>query len=193
MDNLQPAKATQMQGFMDAMKQRGNSKQELYTFAKASLSLLQNEFEKLSLCSVRIEENRVNRRQKSALILNKIAGSQLSLASSQKTYHFPAAVPMKKCLSKHPLLDSAYYHEKGATEVISELASKRFADSEKIEAGVEIEATLLVHDLMSGVDGYTGKPLPYLGKKMTNNSWMALRIDTEIAIIDCAEKVVIGD
>ncbi len=79
--------AMQMQSFMDAMKQHGASKKELYNFAQASLPMLQREHEKLSLCSVKIEEIRGDRLQRRGAMLNKISGTQFNLTnfSTQKS------------------------------------------------------------------------------------------------------------
>ncbi|MBA3602167.1 MAG: type II toxin-antitoxin system HicA family toxin [Parachlamydiaceae bacterium] len=73
--------AMQMQSFMDAMKQHGASKKELYNFAQASLPMLQRENEKISLCSVKIEEIRGDRLQRRGAMLNKISGAQLNLTN----------------------------------------------------------------------------------------------------------------
>ena len=106
------------------------------------------------------------------------------------TLHFPNAQTMRECLCKHPLLAMDYYQEKGITKAIADLASERFADSDKVAMGVKMGTMLLINDLQEGKDGFTGKPLPNLGKLgLPSTIWTQLSMATEKAIIDCANKV----
>lgn len=104
--------------------------------------------------------------------------------------HFPDVKTMTQYLSNHPLLKTEYFLEKGITKAIAELAAERFADSDKVEMGVQIGAMLLIHDLQAGEDGFTGKPLPNLGKLgLPSMIWAQISMATEAALIDCAKIV----
>lgn len=110
---------------------------------------------------------------------------------TNSSLHFPDADTMRKYLNNHPLLKMDYFQEKGITKVIAELATERFANSEKEEMGVKIGAMLLIEDLKIGEDGFTGKPLPNLGKiGLRETTWAQISMATEQALIDCANNVV---
>ncbi|MBA3238180.1 MAG: hypothetical protein H0T62_07535 [Parachlamydiaceae bacterium] len=104
--------------------------------------------------------------------------------------NFPDVATMTQYLSKHPLLNTVYFQEKGITKAIVELAAERFADTEKVEMGVKLGTKLLVNDLITGEDGFTGKPLPNLGKLgLPSMIWAQISMSTEKALLDCAKKV----
>ena len=104
--------------------------------------------------------------------------------------HFPNAETMKTYLCKHPLLKMDYYQEKGITQAIAELAAERFADSDKVEMGVKMGTMLMMNDLQTGKDGFSGKVLPNLGKLgLPSMVWAQISMATEEALIDCANQV----
>ncbi len=45
------------------------------------------------------------------------------------------------------------------TQTIIKLAVERFADKEKYEQGIQLGAALIVHDIRTGEDGFTGEKL----------------------------------
>lgn len=104
--------------------------------------------------------------------------------------HFPDAKTMTESLSNHPLLKMDYYQEKGITQAIVELAAARFADSDKEEMGVKMGTMLIIHDLQTGTDGFSGKAVPNLGKLgLPSMFWAQISMATEAALMDCAKKV----
>lgn len=107
------------------------------------------------------------------------------------TLHFPNAQTMKACLCDHPLLAMDYYKEKGITKAIADLASERFANSDKVEMGIKMGTMLMINDLQEGKDGFTGKSLPNLGKLgLPPMVWAQISMATESALMDCAAKKV---
>lgn len=107
---------------------------------------------------------------------------------SSATLHFPDAATMTQYLSNHPLLK--YYQEKGITKAIAELAAARFADSDRVDMGVEMGTMLLINDLQTGEDGITGEALPNLGKLgLSPMTWTQISVATEKALTDCANSV----
>lgn len=108
---------------------------------------------------------------------------------SDPTLRFPDASTIARYLSDHKLLNTDYYKEKGITKAIAELASERFADSDKTEVGIEMGIALLILDLQKGRDGYTHKLLPNLGKlELPPMVWIQISQATKRALIDCAKS-----
>ncbi len=112
---------------------------------------------------------------------------------SDATLYFPDSVTMTQYLSNHPLLKQNYYQEKGITKAIAELAAERFADCGEREKGVKIGTVLLINDLQAGKDGFTGNPLPNLGKLgLSSMFWTQILMATEQALLDCANSVKVN-
>ena len=106
------------------------------------------------------------------------------------TLHFPNEAAVIQYLRNYPELKTEYYEEKGITKAVAELAAERFANSNKVEAGVKLGTALLIYDLQKGIDGFTGKPLPDLGKLgLPPMVWTQISTATEEALINCAHSI----
>jgi hypothetical protein len=104
------------------------------------------------------------------------------------TLHFPDQKTVAESLSDHPLLKTDYFEEKGITKAIAELAAERFADRDLVEMGVKMGTTLIIYDLHTGKDGFSGKPLPNLGKLgLPSMIWTQISMSLEKALLDCAK------
>lgn len=105
------------------------------------------------------------------------------------TITFPDEASLQAMLFKHKLLNTDYNKEKGITKAVAELAAKRFANRELVEMGVEMSTMLLVHDLLEGKDGFTGKSLTNLGELgLPDFFWNTFSISIEKALMDCAKN-----
>lgn len=107
------------------------------------------------------------------------------MASS--TFHFPSAEVMTRYLSEHPSLALDYYKEKGITKAVAQLAAARFADSDKVEIGIQTEVALIVYDLQTGEDEYTGAKITKIDG-LTPMFWKQFSRKLETILIDCAKK-----
>lgn len=105
--------------------------------------------------------------------------------AADKTYTFGSEKKLKQCLVQHPCLNTPYFKEKKITETVADLVAKRTANEERSERGLAIGATLVVHDLRKGEDGYTGEKLPKID--VPANVGKQLVIGTIAAITDCAQ------
>lgn len=113
--------------------------------------------------------------------------------SNAASLHFPDAGTITQYLSNHPSLKGVYFEENGITKAVAELAAKRFADREIIEAGVKMGVAWLIHDLQTGVDGLTGEALPKLRKlELPPVVWSVISSVTEIALVDCANSRLVA-
>lgn len=102
--------------------------------------------------------------------------------------HFPDEKTMTQYLSNHPLLNNEYYQEMGLTSVITQLATERFANSERVEEGVELGAQLIVYDLQQCKNGFTRKPIPNLSRlELPPFMWTQMSINVKAALLDCAK------
>ena len=102
-------------------------------------------------------------------------------------FRFPNARTTAECICHHSLLNR--YREKRITNAIAELAAKRFANGDRVEMEIKRETTLLINDLQTGEDSFTGKSLPNFGKLgLPSAFWDQMSIDTEKALLDCANK-----
>ena len=113
---------------------------------------------------------------------------------SSSNLYFPDAATLTKCICNHPLFKMEYYlQEKGITKAISELAAARFANTKKVDEGIKLGAMLLIYDLHEGEDGFTGKPLPNLGKLGLHSVfWEQMALSTEKALKDCANSAKVN-
>lgn len=103
--------------------------------------------------------------------------------------HFPDAAAITKYLSEYPLFKIDYFLEKGITKAISELAAKRFTSIKTAEMGVQMGTACLIYDLQIGKDGFTGEPLPNLGKLgLSPMIWASISRATEKALLECAKQ-----
>ncbi len=104
--------------------------------------------------------------------------------------HFPDAATMIQYLSNHPLLSMKCNQEKGITKAVAELAAARFADSDKSEMDVKMGTRLLINDLRTGEDRFTGKALPDLVKLgLPPKFWVQISMATQLALTHCANSV----
>lgn len=127
-------------------------------------------------------------RSNQMMILRNTMSFCQSFTRRNHSLHFPDAKAIKTNLCTHPFLNMPYYQEKGVTKAISELAAERFANQTIVPLAIEMGSNQIIMDLLAGEDGFTGKPLPNLGKLgLDNKVWTQLLMSTEAALLECAK------
>ncbi|HSX10700.1 MAG TPA: hypothetical protein VLF94_03160 [Chlamydiales bacterium] len=104
---------------------------------------------------------------------------------SSTRLQFPSADVMTQFLSNHGLLNCDYYRENNITQTVARLSAERFADTNKPERGIEMGIMLIVNDLKTGKDGFSGADLPKI--ELPEAMWPQLGLALRKALVECAE------
>lgn len=93
-------------------------------------------------------------------------------------------------LLEYPDLNLVYFKEKGITQAIAELATKRFANQNIRQKDFSIKVNGIIDDLIKGRDTLTEMPLPNFGNfRLPEVIWQEVRIIVKDALFDCAIKI----
>jgi len=105
-----------------------------------------------------------------------------------QTISFPSSRTIMDTLAKQDWLNEPYFQEKGVTKAVAELAAARFANRDVASAGVDMGVMLMMYDLQTGSDGFTGQTLPNLGKLgLPAIVWSQLTMMLKETLLECAE------
>lgn len=103
---------------------------------------------------------------------------------------FPSATAIASCIENHPDLGGdSFLREKGIVALIVQLAQERFAHSEwsgcTAEETIEMGCKLIMLDIKTGENGWTGKPLPKIGMGLNSFSCHIYSQSLKHALIKC--------
>lgn len=102
---------------------------------------------------------------------------------------FPNADMMKHYLSNCPALNSACSQNIELSKAIVELAVERFAGKQKTVIAIKTGTMLLINDMQTGKNGFTGKALPNFRQfTLPPLTWHKITEATEEALLECQQQ-----
>jgi hypothetical protein len=102
---------------------------------------------------------------------------------------FPSASKIKECLEDSDVLKLSFYQQFDRAKNIIAVTSKRFANRQLSERGLDNAIDILVVDLQMGKDGYTGEKVPQVALPEVFSVLFTFKANLKDYLLKCATAI----